>query len=99
MTNSEFRTDLPPADFPDEAERKRVAQERADKAKAEAFRVQALSLAVQWASAPNWSGSSSGIVAGAQVFEHYLSTGAPMGPMAYAEVYQAAKDATDASRG
>lgn len=91
--------------IPDPAKQKELeayAKERAEKAaqaKTEAFRVQSLTLAVQWATNETWSGNSAGIVAAAQVFEHYLIMGTPMDSMAYGAVYQAVRDSSDALRG
>jgi hypothetical protein len=82
----------------EEARRARVEARNAQ-AKIEAFRMQSLTLAVQWASGDNWSGSAAGVVGAAQVFEHYLTMGTPMGPATYSAVYQAVRDATDATRG
>lgn len=91
--------------IPDPDKRKELAAyakertEKAAQAKAESFRVQSLSLAVQWCSTESWSGPSASVVAAAQVFEHYLVTGTPLGKEAYASVYQAVRESHEAARG
>lgn len=83
----------------EETERRARAEKRNAEAKVEAFRMQSLTLAVQWASTETWSGNSAGVVAAAQVFEHYLTTGTSMDTEAYGKVYEAVRESGRALRG
>ncbi len=67
----------------EEAERKARMEARQEKAKTEAFRVQALTLAVQ-AAKPD--ALAPAIVAKAKVFEHYFATGEVIDPQAFTQL-------------